>query len=177
MRDRLKPASVWQQALLGAVSFFAVTVLWVVVVRDGSLAEAVVRGAVVAVAFGALLALVERRRRRRALEEFDWSPRAVAKRVRRAASHGPVPEDPDVREAAHELVLDHLRDLDRQRYWAPALFVGMAGLSVAVALTGVPWLWGTIPAWTAAAAAHPYLRGYLRRREELLRPGGPALAA
>ena len=64
----------------------------------------------------------------------DQSPRAVGKRVRRAASRGPVPEDPDERQAAHEMALDHLREFDRQRYWAPALFVALAVVWAGVAL-------------------------------------------
>lgn len=105
-------------------------------------------------------------------EEFDGPPRAQARRARRAAARGPVPEDPAVREAAHELVLSHLADLDRQRYWAPLLFAGTAVLAGAVALTGATWLWVTVPVWVAAAVGHPYLRAHARRRAELLDPRG-----
>lgn len=105
----------------------------------------------------------------------DQSPRAVGRRVRRAASRGPVPHDPDEREAAHDLALDHLDVLDRQRYWAPALFVLTAVLAVGVALTGPAWVWATVPVWLVAAAGHPYLRGRMRDRVELLAPDEPPL--
>src|SRR3712207_9586473 len=81
----------------------------------------------------------------------DRSPRAVAKRVRRAAARGPVPADPDEREAAHELALDHLRDFDRQRYWAPALFVLLAAVWAGVALNGPAWVWVFVPLLLVAA--------------------------
>lgn len=103
----------------------------------------------------------------------DQSPRAVGRRVRRAASRGPVPRDPDERQAAHDLALDHLRDLDRQRYWAPALFVAMAALWAGVALTGPPWVWVFVPVLLAAAAGHPWLRGRMRDRARVLDPGEP----
>ena len=103
----------------------------------------------------------------------DQSPRAVGKRVRRAASRGPVPADPDEREAAHEVVLDHLRVFDRQRWWAPALFVAMAVVAAGVALTGPAWVWVVVPLLLAAAVGHPRLRAHLRRREALLAPDGP----
>lgn len=104
----------------------------------------------------------------------DQSPRAVGRRVRRAASgSGPVPEDPDEREAAHELALDHLKVLDGQRYWAPALFVLLAVLAAGVALTGPAWVWGTVPLWLAAVAGHAYLRGRVRGRAALLAPREP----
>ncbi len=95
--------------------------------------------------------------------------------MRRAASRGPVPEDPDEREAAHEMALDHLRVLDRQRYWAPAMFALLAVLAAGVALTGPAWVWVTVPVWLAAAAGHPYLRGRMRDRVELLASGAPRL--
>ena len=101
----------------------------------------------------------------------DQSPRAIGKRVRRAATRGPVPVDPDEREAAHELALDHLRVFDRQRYWAPPLFVLTALLCAGLALTGVVWAWVLVPVWLAAAVGHPRLRDHLRRRAALLDPG------
>lgn len=98
----------------------------------------------------------------------DRSPRAVGRRVRRAASRGPVPEDPDEREAAHELALDHAREFERQRYWAPAVFLLTAALSAGVALTGPAWVWVLVPLWLALAVGHPYLRGRARHRAALL---------
>jgi Flp pilus assembly protein TadB len=109
-----------------------------------------------------------RDRRRNSPEQFDTSPRAQAKRARRAAARGPVPEDPELLEAAREIAAQHRAELDRQRYWAPLLFVLMAVLAVAVALTGATWLWATVPVWIAAAVGHPYLRAQARRRAELL---------
>lgn len=103
----------------------------------------------------------------------DQSPRAVGRRVRRAASRGPVPADADEREAAHDLALDHLRELDRQRYWAPALFVAMAAVWAGVALTGPAWVWVLVPVLLASAVGHPWLRGRMRSRAELLAPGAP----
>lgn len=105
----------------------------------------------------------------------DQSPRAVGRRVRRAASGGPVPEDPDEREAAHDLAQDHLHVLERQRYWAPAMFALLAVLAAGVALTGPAWVWVTVPVWLVAAAGHRYLRARMRARVELLAPGSPRL--
>jgi hypothetical protein len=109
-------------------------------------------------------------------EPLDQSPRTVGRRVRRAASRGPVPEDPDEREAAHDLAQDHLRVFDGQRWWAPALFVATAVLAAGVALTGPAWVWVTVPVWLAAAAGHPYLRSRMRDRVALLAPDEPPLS-
>lgn len=103
----------------------------------------------------------------------DQSPRAVGKRVRRAAARGPVPEDPDEREAAHDLALDHLQELDRQRYWAPAIFVALAVVWAGVALTGPAWAWVLVPLLLVGAVGHPWLRGRMRERVALLAPEGP----
>jgi hypothetical protein len=165
------PSRTWRSTLASAGAFFAVTVLWGVLVRDESWSEVLVRGVVVGVAFGAVLGVIERRRR--GDDPDDQSPRAVGRRVRRSASRGPVPEDPDERQAAHDLALDHLRELHRQRYWAPAMFVAVAALAAGVALTGPSWVWATVPLWLAGAAGHPWLRGRMRSRAELLAPGAP----
>jgi hypothetical protein len=84
-----------------------------------------------------------------------------------------VPEDPEERRAAYDLAVDHSVALERQRYWAPALFVAMALLAAGVALTGATWVWVTVPLWLAGAAGHPYLRAQARRQVELLRPATP----
>ncbi|MGY2127990.1 hypothetical protein [Blastococcus sp. SYSU DS0617] len=166
MRERLLDAPGRRSTVISVVTFFAVVVLWGVLVRDESWAEVVVRAAVVGVGAGVVVAFMHRRRS--ADDPDDQSPRAVGRRVRRAASRGPVPEDPDEREAAHDIALDHLRVLDGQRYWAPALFVGTAVLAAGVALTGPAWVWVTVPVWLAAAAGHPWLRRRMRGRAELL---------
>lgn len=106
-------------------------------------------------------------------EELDTSPRAVAKRVRRAASGGPVPADPGEREAAYDLALENHEILARQRYWVPALYVAIALLAAAVALTGATWVWATVPLWLAGAISHPYQRAHARRQVEALGPATP----
>jgi len=171
MPERPLDAPSRRSVVVPAVSFLAVVVLWGVVLRGEGWVEVLVRVAVVGLVVAAVVVLVQRRRSE---DPDDPSPRAVGRRVRRAASRGAVPEDPDEREAAHDLALDHLRELDRQRYWAPALFVVIAVLAAGVALTGPSWVWATVPVLLAAAAGHPYLRRRMRSRAELLAPGGPA---
>lgn len=173
MRERLLDAPARRSTAVSVVTFFAVVVLWGVLVRDESWAEVLVRAAVVGAGAGAVVAFVHRRRS--AEDPDDQSPRAVGRRVRRAASRGPVPEDPDEREAAHELALDHVRVLEGQRYWAPVTFGATAALAAGVALTGPAWVWATVPVWLAAAAGHPWLRSRMRSRAELLAPGAPPL--
>ncbi|MDT0274548.1 hypothetical protein [Blastococcus goldschmidtiae] len=171
MRARLLDAPAWRSTVVSVVTFFAVVVLWGVLVRDESWAEVLVRAVVVGLVAGAVVAFAHRQRR--ADDPDDRSPRAVGRRVRRAASRGPVPEDPDEREAAHDIALDHLRVFEGQRYWAPATFVVTAVLAAGVALTGPAWVWVTVPVWLAAAAGHPWLRNRMRARAELLAPGAP----
>ena len=172
MREGLMTSPVVRSGAGYAASFFAVTALWGVLVRDEGWSEVLVRAAVCGVALGAVMALWEVRRRR-VDDPDDQSPRAVGRRVRRASSRGPVPEDPDERHAAHEMALDHLRELDRQRYWAPVLFVAMAALWAGVALTGPSWVWVLVPVLLAAAVGHPLLRGRMRDGAELLAPEAP----
>lgn len=168
MRERLLDAPAWRGTVLSVVLFFAVVVLWGVLLRDETWSEVLVRAAVIGLVAGAVVGLVLHQRRFD--DPDDQSPRAVGRRVRRASWRGPVPEDPDEREAAHDLAVDHLRELDRQRYWGPATFLATAALSAGVALTGVTWVWVTVPLWLAGAIGWRPLRNRVRDRVPLLAP-------
>ena len=143
MRERLLHAPAWVLGLLSGSLFGLLWAVWTHVAEDESWTSSLIQGGVMGVFFGAVMGVVQHRQQRG---------------VREVAAHG--------------LVLAQLAQLDRQRRWASAFFLLMAALGVVQAVTENPWWWLAVVAWTAGAVAHPYLRNWLRRRAELLRPDG-----
>lgn len=127
--------------------------------------------------FGAVTGPVLHRQQRGVREAATRSPEGLSARVRRASWRGPVPQDPEVRAAARDLVLAQLAQYDKQRRWGPLAFGFFALLSLYLAITESPWFWLGVVGWTLAAAGHLWMRNRLRRRAELLRPDGSVLPA
>jgi hypothetical protein len=172
MRERLLHAPAW---VLGLVNGSLFGLIWVLVTRFGdgeSWSTAVAYGGIAGVVFGALMGRVQHRQQRGVREIAARSPEGLSRRVRRAALRGPVPEQPEVREAAHGLALAQLVQYERQRRWASPFFVLVALLSAYLAVTDNAWWWVAVVAWTVAAVGHPWMRSRLRRRAELLRGPG-----
>ncbi|SOD95102.1 hypothetical protein [Blastococcus haudaquaticus] len=169
MRERLLRAPAWVLALVAGTSF---AVLWALITRvqGESWTAAIVTGAVLGVFFGGVMGPIQHRQNRGLREVAARSPEGLSKRVRRAAWRGPVPDDVDVRQAAHDVVLAQSAQLERQRIWGPALFLLMAALGIYLAVADDPWWWLSVPVWITAAAAHRVVLLRLRRRAELLRP-------
>jgi uncharacterized membrane protein (UPF0136 family) len=173
MRERLLDAPAW---VLGLVGGTVSGVLWVLATRlvwQESWTESVVTGLIFGLVFGAVIGPVQRRQNRGLREAAARSPEGLSKRVRRAASRGPVPDDPSLRAAAHDVLLAQLAPLERQRIWGPAFFLGVGVLGVFLAVTDSAWWWIASTAWIAAAGGHRLLLLRLRRREELLRRDAP----
>ncbi|MGY2127991.1 hypothetical protein [Blastococcus sp. SYSU DS0617] len=172
MRERLLHAPAW---VLGLVNGSLFGLVWAAFMRFGggeSWPTTLTYGGVAGAVFGGLRGRIQYRQQQGLRDVAARSPEGLSRRVRRAASRGPVPADPEVREAAHGLVLAQLAPLDRQRLWATPFFVLVALLSAFLAVTDSPWWWLAVVAWTVAAAGHPWKRARLRRRAELLRGDG-----
>ena len=169
VRERLLDAPAWVLALFTG-TFFAVFWALTTRVQGESWSAAVVQGAILGVFFGGVMGPVLHRQNRGLREAAARSPEGLSKRVRRAAWRGPVPDDVDVRRAAHEVVLAQSAQLERQRVWGPAVFLLLAALGTYLAVADDPWWWLSVPVWITAAAAHRVVLLRLRRRAELLRP-------
>jgi hypothetical protein len=170
MRERLLHAPAW---VLGLVDGTLFALVWILLTRFGggdSWSTAVVYGVVAGVVFGALMSRVQHRQQQGLREVAARSPEGLSRRVRRAASRGPVPEDPQIREAARGLARAQLGRYEQQR-WASPFFVLVALLSALLAVTDTAWWWLAAVVWIGAAVWHPYARDRLRRRVALLAPG------
>jgi hypothetical protein len=169
MRERMLNAPVWVRALISGAMFGVLWVLYMRFVQGESWTVALAFGVLAGAFFGALFGPIQHRQLAGVRDAAARSPEGLSARVRRAASRGPVPAEPEIREAAHGLVVAQLRPLERQRIWGPAFFLLMAVLAVFEAVTQSPWWWLAVVFWISVAAGHRYALLRLRRRAELLR--------
>jgi hypothetical protein len=169
MRERMLNAPAWVLAVISGTMFGVLAVLYMRFGQHESWTAALVLGVLCGAFFGALFGPIQHRQQGGVRDAAARSPEGLSGRVRRAALRGPLPAEPEVREAAHSLVVAQLRPLERQRIWGPAFFLLMAVLAVFEAIAVSPWWWLAVLLWIAAAAGHRYSLLRLRRRAELLR--------
>lgn len=168
VRDRLLTAPAWVIGLLNGAVAGAMWVLINRVVWQETWAASALSGLLFGVVFGVITGPFQRRQWRGLREAAGRSPEGLSKRIRRAASRGPVPGDPAVRQAAHEVAVVQLRTFETQRVWGPGFLLVMAVLGVFLAVDGDPWWWVAAAAFVAAAVGHRWLLLHLRRRAEVL---------
>jgi hypothetical protein len=138
---------------------------------DESWTEAVVSGVLGGVVFGAVMGPLAARMNRRFREAAGDVPRDQLQRIARLARRGPVPEDPQVRRAAHRVALQQRDQLLGQRRWAlPLLGLVTAFLLWAALRDGGadPFSWFVIVFLLVLIAAHLLMARRLARRAELL---------
>lgn len=171
MRNWLLTAPWWAHALLLGSVYGLGNVLTGRFLGGESWTEAVVSGAVVGALFGAVTGPLSARMNRRFREAAGDVPRDQLQRIARLARRGPVPEDPQLRRAAHRVALQQRDQLLRQRRWAlPLLGLVMAFL-LWLALrdgAGDPFPWLAVVFLLALIAAHLLVARRLARRAELL---------
>jgi hypothetical protein len=137
---------------------------------DESWAEAVVSGVLGGVVFGAVMGPLLARMNRRFREAAGDVPRDQLQRIARLARRGPVPEDPQLRRAAHRVALQQRDQLLRQRRWALPLLGLVTAFLLWLALRGGgdPFPWLVVVFLIVLIAAHLLMARRLARRAELL---------
>ena len=167
MREWMLKAPAWGLALVNGALFALFWAAWTLL-EGQSWTRAFTTAAIAGVFFGAMMGPVQHRQLRGAREVAARSPGGLPREVRRASWRGPVPSDPAVREAAHDLLRAQLEPIERQRRWAPPFFALLAALALFLALTDSAWWWLGVLGWAGVAVAHRYSLLRLRRRLTLL---------
>ena len=172
MRERMLNAPAWVLAVVNGTLFGVFWAGWTHYGEGDSWTASLVQGSLLGLFFGAVMGPVLHRQQRGVREAAARSPEGLSKRVRRAAWRGPAPQEPEVRAAARDVVLAQLAQYDKQRVRGPIFCAVLAVLSLYLAVVQSPWHWLGVLAWSAAAAGHLWVRSWLRRRADLLRPDG-----
>jgi membrane associated rhomboid family serine protease len=170
VRAWLEQAPWWALSLVTGLFFGGWMTLAGRFLQGESWGVAVVGGVFGGVLFGAVVGPLLARQRRRAREAAGTDRPDLLRRAARVAARGPVPEDPELREAARRLALHQRAVLLRQRRWAlPFLALVLAG-DVAFALTRSPaWVWWLGAVFFAALlSVHLLWPRRLARRARLL---------
>ncbi len=169
MLDRLLDAPTWVKSLLLGGLFASSNTLTGHYILGETWTEAVVSGVITGVFLGAVVGPLLAREQRRAKEAVGARSAGQLRRVARSAHRGPVPVDPQLREAARRFALHQRREILRKRRWGIPLVVAVVALMVWLALRGDALFW-----WFAVGLSLFAFGGYvvqprrLARRAELL---------
>ncbi len=172
VRNRLADAPTWVLAPVAGLGFAVTNTLTRLLLLDDPWTEAVVISCLSGLLFGAFMGPVLVRQRRRAREAAGTASAAGWRRAARAASRGPVPRDPEERQAARRLALHQRGVLLRQRRWAIPSFALLVAIAVWLAVSGDPvyWLVAVGFAWLAGWTSVVLPRRLARRVELLTGP-------
>ena len=171
MRNRLLTAPWWALSLLTGALYGIGTTVAGELRGDESWTEAVVSGVLGGVVFGAVMGPLLIRMDRGFREAAGDVPPDQLRRIARLARRGPVPEDPQLRRAAHRVALQQRDQLVSQRRWALPLFGLVTAFLLWVALRdggGDPFPWLAVVFLVVLIAAHLLMARRLSCRAELL---------
>ncbi len=158
----------WQWSLYSGVAFGVLQVLFHL--GSDRLVPAIIGGVAGGAVFGALMGPYTARQCRRARHVVGGDLSAADQRtVSKAASRGPVPTDPRLRQAA-QLLATYLAERNRKLLWFnTGTFIAFAALSVFLVLSDGPiWLLATF-LFLALAVWAGLMPGHYERRARVLR--------
>jgi general stress protein CsbA len=137
--------------------------------HPGNWTRAIVIGLVDGVFFGAVMGPLQVRRRRKMVAAIGSMPARDLRVAGRAVMRGPIPTDPQVRQAAEWLAINQLKETSRFRWLGLILLVFLTMVSVAIALTSSLWWWLGAVAIFSMFAFFLLMPIHLRRRIEMLK--------
>jgi hypothetical protein len=175
VRAYLLSAPRWVLALVQGVFFGAGMTVFSLVTTDRHWVGAVAGGAVGGVLFGAVMAPIAHRQNRGVREASGLTAADQQRAAVRASMRGPIPLEPDIREAAHRIALQQRRELLSKRTFSVVTFAAITTLNVFLAITASPWWWLTVLFFVSLSSWQLWwLPRHLARRADRLRPGDPA---
>lgn len=137
--------------------------------HPGNWTKAIVIGLIDGIIFGAVMGRLQVRRRRKMVAAIGTMPARDLRVAGKAVMRGPLPTDPQIRQAAEWLATNQLNETSRFR-WLGLIFLGFVTVvSVAIALTSSPWWWLGAVAMVSMFAFFLLMPIHLRRRLEMLR--------
>ncbi|WP_433164822.1 hypothetical protein [Kribbella sp. CA-247076] len=171
MRIDLLSGPRWISAVVIGVLYGALFVLFVRFLGDESWRGALVAGAISGPVFGVLFTFIMAKRRREVQAMVGDVPPEQLASIERAARRGPLPSDPELRQAAANVARHQVNHYRRQRWWFIVAAVLLLGSAV-TQLIDQRYAGGTISLAAALVLAFvPWDQKRLRRRaDELSRP-------
>jgi hypothetical protein len=169
VRERLTNVPWWRRSLVKGALFGVLMTVVFHVRSSGGWTGDIIGGLILGVFMGAVLEPIARRQRRKVSAVASDLPARDLRVARRAVNHGPVPTDPNIRQAAARLAALQLNELSRFRWLGLIVSASLTVFSAYGALTSSPWYW--IPTAVAAALLAIFLMGpgLVGRRIEMLR--------
>lgn len=169
MREKLQNAPWWVWSLIMGVYFGAAMAVFLHMQEPSVWPAAIVGGLVSGVIFGAIMGPLVVRLRRKTSAAAGNLPARDLRIAGQAVMRGPVPLDPDIRQAAARLATLQLKQFSRLRGGFGLLLFGtLTMFSAFHALTDSPWWWVTAALFLALCALYVILPRHLKRRLEIL---------
>jgi hypothetical protein len=169
MREKLQDAPWWVWSLIEGVFFGSFMAVYFHAQGSGGWSGAIVGGLISGAAFGAVMGPFAARQRRTTLAAAGSLPARDLPVAGRAAMRGPVPHDPDVRQAAERLATQQLNEFSRFRWLGLSVFAAFTLLSTFLALTSSPSWWAATALFAVFEGLYLLLPLHLRRRVALLK--------
>jgi membrane protein YdbS with pleckstrin-like domain len=169
LRERFQSAPWWVLSLTMGCFFGAWMTVFGYLEHPGNWMRAAVIGLIDGVFFGAVMGPLQVRRRRRMVAAIGNMPARDLRVASRAVMRGPVPTDPEIRQAAQWLATNQLKESSRFRWLGLILLVFVTMVSVAIALTSSPWWWLGAVAMFSMFAFFLLMPIHLKRRIEMLK--------
>lgn len=168
MRAYLLNAPWWKLSIVHGLSFAGpVTVLRLLYGDDGwtwTLVFGFLSGAV----YGAVMGPASSRKDEPLRAVLGSMPPRSQRAALRAVLRGPVPDDQQIREAAHRVALHDLAGMGRLRGFALLVSAALGIVGVIFALTGVAWAWLAVAFAAVVVAIQVWLPRHLQHRADLL---------
>ena len=132
-----------------------------------STGPAAIGAAVAGVIFGLIMGPISRRIGNGYLEAMGNVPVSRQREVRRAATRGPVPTDPELRRAALSVIRYRI-DSFRKMRWAVVMWLFLIALSLGLTVTDSRWWALAVLLFAGFLSMHLWTPRRLRSRESLM---------
>jgi Flp pilus assembly protein TadB len=169
MREKLQNAPWWVWSLIMGLTFGSFATVFNHFQQPVSWTAAIIGGLIGGVLFGAVMGPWVARQRRKALAASGDMPFHDRQIANRAVMRGPVPLDPEIRQAAARLSRLQLKQYSPGRRWLGVIFFGALNVLYGLlALTDSPWWWIAFAIFLGFGALNVMLPRHLQRRLEML---------
>ncbi len=171
MRAYLLSAPRWLLGVIQGLFFGAGMTIFSLVTSDRDWTGAAISGLFGGVVFGCLMAPVAYRQNKAVREASGLVSPGHQRAALRASVRGPIPADPDIREAAHRIAAQQRREVLSKRPFTIVTFVAIGALNVFLAVTQSPSWWVSVILFGSLLGWQLWLPGHLARRQARLRAG------
>jgi hypothetical protein len=161
-------------SLIAGGVFALLQFLFHYLIDDRSVGRSLLSAALSGLFFGPVFGALTYRTAQRQRAAMGTLPDRESRLARRAATRGPVPADPQVRDAALRVANFRLDQAKRQLVWGSLFWAVIIAIGMWLVMTDSPWWAVPVMLFAGLLIFQLRLPGHLRRRVALLQHQGSA---